>query len=46
MAALVESKLERAKNYAEQGNRYWNELTKGMDQHTLLYTGHSLYLMC
>lgn len=29
VAALVESKLEAAKNYIEQGNRWWNEIGKG-----------------
>ncbi|KAM3569268.1 hypothetical protein VYU27_008628 [Nannochloropsis oceanica] len=27
--ALVDAKLEKAKNYSEQGNRYWNEVSKG-----------------
>lgn len=31
-AALVEQKLEKAKNYTEQANRYWNEVTKGTSE--------------
>lgn len=31
-AALVEQKLEKAKNYTEQANRYWNEVTKGTNE--------------
>lgn len=47
MAALVETKLERAKNYQEQGNRYWSELTKGT-RHTLNIpaTENGLTLSC
>ncbi|EWM24870.1 insulin degrading enzyme, partial [Nannochloropsis gaditana] len=29
VSALVDAKLEKPKNYAEQGNRYWNEIGKG-----------------